>query len=123
MFIIRILQAGGTWPQVAHSFYLTFSKLFFVVGVSMLATPSLLGIKGDFFFWLMDTKMFNFMAKVSFWTYLIHYMVVEFVCYRQKTDFYFDVGDVFTLYVPVTVIAMFLGFLGTVLVENPFAKL
>jgi peptidoglycan/LPS O-acetylase OafA/YrhL len=89
----------------------------------MLATPSLLGIKNDFFFWLMDTKTFNFMAKVSFWTYLIHYMVVEFVCYRQQTDFYYDVGDVLTLYVPITVISMFLGFLGTVLVENPFAKL
>jgi peptidoglycan/LPS O-acetylase OafA/YrhL len=89
----------------------------------MLATPSLLGIKNDLFFWLMDTKMFNFMAKISFWTYLIHYMVVEFVCFNQKTDFYYDIPDVFMLFVSVTVIAMFFGFLGTVIVENPFAKL
>jgi hypothetical protein len=123
IFIIRILQAGGKWPQIAHSLYLTLTKLFFVIGVSMLATPSLLGIKNDLFFWLMDTKMFNFMAKVSFWTYLIHYMIVEFVCFKQKTDYYYDVGDVFTLYVPVTVIAMFFGFIGTLLVESPFATL
>jgi peptidoglycan/LPS O-acetylase OafA/YrhL len=89
----------------------------------MLATPALLGIKHDWFFWLMDTKFFNFIAKISFWTYLIHYMIIEFICYRQKTDFYYDVGDVLSLYIPAAVIAMFFGFIGTLLIENPFAKL
>lgn len=78
IFIPRTLQANTTyaWPQWLHSFYLTFTKLFFVMGVSMLATPALLGIKNDWFFFLMDTKIFNFIAKISFWTYLIHYMIV-----------------------------------------------
>ena len=74
--IPRTLQVGHKWPQVVHSFYLTFGKLFFVMGVSMLVTPALLGIKNDLVYFLMDTKLFNFTAKISFWTYLIHYMVV-----------------------------------------------
>lgn len=82
----------------------------------MLVTPSLLGIKNDWFFFLMDTKVFNFIAKISFWTYLIHYMVVEYVSFTQKIDYYYNVGDVFTLYFPVALISMFFGFVGTVLV-------
>lgn len=74
--IPRTLQVGHIWPQTVHSIYLTFTKLFFVIGVSLLASPSLLGIKDDFFFWLMDTKIANSIAKISFWTYLIHYMIV-----------------------------------------------
>lgn len=121
--IPRTLQVGHTWPQWVHSSYLTLSKLFFVIGVSLLASPCLLGIKDDFFFWLMDTKIANFIAKISFWTYLIHYMIIEYSCFVQKVDYYYDVGDVLTLYFPVALIAMSFGFVGTLLVETPFAKL
>lgn len=72
---------------------------------------------------MMDTKLFNFIAKISFWTYLIHYMVIEHACYTQKIDFYYKVGDIFTLYFPVALIAMVFGLLGTLLVEVPFGKL
>lgn len=71
----------------------------------------------------MDTKIANFIAKISFWTYLIHYMIIEHSCFIQKVDYYYDVGDVLTLYFPVSLIAMGFGFVGTLLVEQPFAKL
>jgi peptidoglycan/LPS O-acetylase OafA/YrhL len=119
LFIIvipRTLQVGHKWPQIAHTFYLTFTKLFFVIGVSMLVTPALLGIKNDLVFFLMDTKFFNFIGKISFWTYLIHYMVIEHATYVQKLDYYFDVNDVFMLYIPVAILAMVYGFFGTILV-------
>lgn len=89
--IVRTLQLDYKWPQAIHSLYLTVSKLFFVMGVSMLVTPALLGIKNDLVFFLMDTKLFNFIAKISFWTYLIHYMVIEHSCFVQKLDFYYNV--------------------------------
>jgi len=123
VFIPRTLQVGHKWPQVMHSFYLTFTKLLFVVGVSLMVTPSLLGLKNDLVFWLMDTKLFNFIAKISFWTYLIHYMIIEYICYTQKVDFYYDVGDILTIYIPVCIFSMFFGFVGTLLIETPFAKL
>lgn len=123
VLIPRTLQVGHTWPQPVHSTYLTFSKLFFVMGVSMLVTPTLVGIKNDLFYFLMDTKLFNFVAKISFWTYLIHYMIIEHSCYIQKLDFYYDTRDVLTLYFPVALIAMGFGLMGTLLIEIPFAKL
>lgn len=89
----------------------------------MLVTPTLVGVKNDLFFFLMDTKLFNFIAKISFWTYLIHYMVIEHSCFVQKLDFYYDVNDVLTIYIPVAIIAMSFGLVGTLLIEVPFAKL
>lgn len=50
-------------------------------------------------------------------------MIIEFVCYTQKVDYYYTVRDVLTLYIPVAILSMFFGFIGTLLIENPFAKL
>lgn len=119
----RSLQVGHQWPQFAHSLYLTSTKLLFVVGISLLCIPSLLGAKNDFFFWLMDTKLFNFIAKISFVTYLVHYMVINYLHYTQKVDYYYDDGDILTLYVPLVLVSMIFGFIGTLMVEVPFGKI
>ena len=123
VLIPRTLQVGHHWPQAIHSLYLTFGKFFFVIGVSMILTPALLKVQDDFIFFLLDTKFFNFTSKISFWTYLVHYMIIEVVAYGQKTDFYYSIGNVLYLYFGIVFISMFFGFVGTMLVEVPFAKL
>lgn len=116
VLIPRMLQVDGTaWPQWIHSLYLSTGKVFFVLGMYLSILPSLLDIP-SFAFFIMDTKFFNFVAKVSFWTYLIHYMVVLQITYRQKTDFYYSVGDVIPLYIPTAAISLFLGLIGTLIV-------
>lgn len=115
VLIPRTLQVGGHWPQYLHSFYLSTGKIFFVIGMFSTVIPSLLDIP-NFTFFIMDTKFFNFIAKISFWTYLIHYMVVLQVNYRQKIDFYFSVGDIMPMYFPIALISLILGFIGTLLV-------
>ena len=125
MFIIlipRTLQVDIKWPQTIHSLYLSLGKALFVVALYLMILPSILGVS-NFTFFIMDTKFFNFISKVSFWTYLIHYMVVLQVSYRQKIDFYYTIYDVIPLYIPVAAISVFLGMMGTILVELPFAKL
>lgn len=123
IYIPRTLQVGYEWPQVVHSLYLTTTKLFFVMGVALLVTPSLLGIKNDMVFFIADTKFFHYIGKISFWTYLIHYMFVLHVSYTQRVDFYYDTRDIFSLYMPVAMLSMLFGALGTLLVEVPFAKI
>ena len=123
IYVPRFLQLGYKWPQVAHSLYLTTTKLFFVIGVSLLVTPSLLGLKNDLVFFITDTKFFHYIGKVSFWTYLIHYMFVLLVNYQQRVDFYYDVRNIFSLYVPVVIMSIVGGAIGTILIEVPFAKL
>jgi peptidoglycan/LPS O-acetylase OafA/YrhL len=90
LLIPRTLQLGNTWPQSVHSFYLSAGKVFFVLGLYIMILPSLLDIQNITFF-LMDTKIFNFISKISFWTYLIHYMIIVQIAYSQKVDFYYTV--------------------------------
>lgn len=117
VLIPRMLQVNDSsaWPQWFHSFYLSTGKVFFVLGLYLSILPSLLDIP-NFAFFIMDTKFFNFIAKISFWTYLIHYMVILQITYRQKTDFYYSVGNVFPLYIPTSAISLFLGLIGTLIV-------
>jgi peptidoglycan/LPS O-acetylase OafA/YrhL len=74
------LQLGNTWPEAAHAIYLSIEKISFTFGVYLLIIPSLLEIPNMTFF-LMDTKFFNFTGKISFWVYLIHFMIVEKMSY------------------------------------------
>lgn len=122
VLIPRTLQVHMVWPQAIHSLYLSTGKVIFVLGTYMMILPSLLDVPNMTFF-IMDTQFFNFISKISFWTYLIHYMVVMQIIYRQKIDFYYSVSDIIPLYIPSAIISLFMGFLGTIFVEVPFAKM
>lgn len=106
LFIILIPRtAQGDdhyWPQLVHSFFLTYSKLAFVLGLALLILPSLLGIKGIVSF-MLDTKAFNFIAKISFWTYLIHLTVMNAWITSIKIDFYYAYVPLFGLAATTTV--------------------
>jgi peptidoglycan/LPS O-acetylase OafA/YrhL len=84
--------------------------------------PTLLEVPNISFF-LLDTKFFNAISKISFWVYLFHFMVVEFVSYGEKVDFYYTPETIVPLYIAIATISVFFAFLGTVLVEVPFSKL
>jgi hypothetical protein len=45
--------------------------------------PATVGFK-DFVIVLFDTKLFSIVGKISFWTYLIHYMVIMRNSYNLK---------------------------------------
>lgn len=92
-----------------------------MVGVALIIFPSLLGIKGLVRF-TMDTKAFNFIAKISFWTYLIHLTIMYRWITSIKIDFYYAYLPLFTLFVTTAAQSMLLGFTLSVLVELPFAK-
>ena len=116
------LQLGNLWPQWAHGVYLSFEKLSFTFAIYLLVIPTLLEIPNIAFF-LLDTKFFNCISKISFWVYLIHFMIVQEFCYGQKVDFYYTSETIIPLYISIAMISLFFGFLGTMLVEIPFAKL
>lgn len=122
VLVPRSLQMNAVWPQWCHSLYLSTGKVFFVLGMYSTILPTLLDLP-NFTFFIMDTKVFNFIAKISFWTYLIHYMVVLQITYRQKIDFYYSVGDILPIYIPTAAISLFFGFIGTLIVEVPFGKM
>ena len=121
IFILRTLQAGQKWDQIWHSLYACLEKPFFIIGLIMVTFPSVLGCKGSFFRLLLESKILNFMAKISFCTYLVHFMVIlQFVSSRTY-DNYFSLLDTFTLYLGALVVSCFFGFLMTIFVELPFS--
>ena len=109
------LQVGNTWPQWAHGAYLSFEKISFTFGIYLLVLPTLLEVPNMAFF-LLDTKFFNFISKISFWVYLIHFMIVEKISYEQKVDFYYTAETIIPLYLSIATCSLFFGFLGTMLV-------
>lgn len=77
------------WSQLSHSLFLTYSKLIFVIGIAIIILPSLLGTNSIVRF-TMDTKIFNLIAKISFWTYLIHLTIMYRWIFSMQIDFYYS---------------------------------
>jgi hypothetical protein len=50
-------------------------------------------------------------------------MVVEFVSFGEKVDFYYTPETIVPLYIAIATISIFFAFIGTMLVEVPFSKL
>lgn len=129
VFIPRTAQGSAHyWPQFVHSIYLTYGKIIFVFGLSIMILPSLVmrpsekGSKSLVHF-LMDTKAFNYIAKVSFWSYLIHltFLIVYFG--TRFSDFYYSFTPSFGLFICFAVISILSGTIFVYLVESPFTQL
>lgn len=71
----------------------------------------------------MDTKTFNFIAKVSFCTYLLHLAFILVYYGSTKSDFYYAFYPVLVLFVSFSVISIISGTVLVYMVEAPFAKL
>lgn len=123
MLIPRTAQGDKNhWSQLTHSLFLTYSKLAFIIGLTFLILPSLLGVEGLVRF-TMDTKAFNFMGKISFWTYLIHLTIMFRWITSIQIDFYYAYVPLFVLFVSSATQSMLVGFVFCVLVEVPFVGL
>lgn len=58
---------------------------------------------------IMDTKAFNFLAKVSFWTYLIH-LTVLFVYFGTRFfDYYYAFLPSYIVFIASAVVSIFWG--------------
>lgn len=123
VFVPRSLQENGNWDQVWHSLYLVSSRLLFNVGILLVILPTLLGLKTSFFRTILDTKLFNFIAKISFCVYLVHYIVLSQEIAYRAYDVYYYPKDIYIQFIGVLVLSCFFGFILTVTVELPFSHL
>lgn len=71
----------------------------------------------------MDTKIFSYIAKISFWTYLIHLTILLLAFGSTKIDFYYAMTPAFVLFVSFSVMSMLSGTVFFYLVEAPFSKI
>ena len=114
---------GSKWPQQVHSLYWALSKPLFIIGLFMTTLPSILGFRHSFFELALSNKLLMFIARVSFCTYLVHLMVIYQFIYVQNADIYYQITEIFVVYLGILVISLALGFTLTMLVEVPFSNL
>jgi len=122
-FIPRLLQVGYVWPQSLHSLYISLSKIIFIFGVICTVLPTTLGFKHSFLNLILTPKIFHFIARISFCTYLVHLMIVFQFVYTRTYDLYYNITDMFVVYMGILVISLFFGFLMTLIIEVPFSNL
>lgn len=123
VLIPRTLQQGIKWTQFIHSLYLTFSKFIFVIALYIALLPSLLTSQKSVISLMLDTKCFNFIAKISFCTYLLHLNVVLGWMNSRTYSRYFTIVPTWTEYCAILIISLALGLIMTVLIEIPFMKM
>jgi peptidoglycan/LPS O-acetylase OafA/YrhL len=121
--IVRTLQVGNEWPQYLHSLYQSLAKLIFVMGLSLTILPSLLGCKDSVINFVMDTRLFNFIAKISFCTYLIHLTILEIWVQSRTYSRYYTTIPTFVEFGGILVLSIIAGLIMTFLIELPFSKL
>ncbi len=107
---------------MAHSFYNSLSKPFFILGVFLTALPSILGIHHSFFNLTLNAKIFVLIARISFCTYLVHIFILFQYIYSRTYDTYYGLIDIFIYYSGLLVLCLLCGFLATVMVEVPLGN-
>lgn len=116
-------HSGAKWPQAVHSIYYTTSKPIFLFGLILAVLPSCLGIRHSFFNLILNAKVFVFIARISFCTYLVHLMVIDQYLQSRTYDIYYSLLDQFMVYLGQLPIILVLGFVMTVTIEIPFGHL
>jgi peptidoglycan/LPS O-acetylase OafA/YrhL len=91
--------------------------------MTMTILPSMLGHGHSFFNLIMTSSAFHFIARISFCTYLVHLMVLYNFTLSRNYNVYYNIIDNFIAYLGILVLSLVFGFITTVLIELPFAKL
>ena len=130
VFIPRPLQLGTaysnieyTWPQWIHSLYFTFSKPIFIGGMIMTFLPSILSIRHSIINTILTARVFFFLARISFCTYLVHLFVIFQFLYSRSYDVYYDIKETFSIFIRLVPIILFLGLVMTLVIEVPFGNM
>lgn len=74
--LIPVQKDYNNWTPAQHHSYTAFAKCAFVVGLALLFLPTMLGNKGDLVGKILGAKIWTPLARVSFCTYLIHFIVI-----------------------------------------------
>jgi peptidoglycan/LPS O-acetylase OafA/YrhL len=85
--------------------------------------PSILGIKHSFFRTILTAKIFTFISRISFCTYLVHLMVVYQYIYTRSYDIYYNIKDMFVIFIGFLPLILTFGAAATILIEVPFSNL
>ncbi|EAS07221.1 acyltransferase family protein (macronuclear) [Tetrahymena thermophila SB210] len=120
----RPLQVNGQnyWNQGFQNFWFGTCRTIYVVGIILVLLPGMCGSQ-DFLMKVMSSKIFQFIAKLTFQGYLIHYIVLTFSLWNFKDSLYVNNENILQLYSTELVFTLSLSLLFVILIEQPFTNL
>lgn len=123
IFIPRTSQIGYRWNTLINAIYLTFSKPLYVLGLSLVIAPTLLGFKNSYVKIILDNKFTNSISKITFMMYLIHLMIIMQYIYSSKVEVYYSIIPLFGLFIAHSAISAIVALFLVCTIEIPFYKL
>ena len=115
--------SGAYWPQWLQSLYTIGSKPIFILGIIITILPSCLGITHSFFNLILNVKVFTWIARISFCTYLVHLIVIQHFLSSRFYDVYYNITDLWVIYFSLLLSSLFFGFVTTMTIEVPFSNM
>lgn len=106
--IPRTSQVGYLWGRLENSLYLTFSKILFMIGLSLLIFPSLLGFN-SIINAILNNKFTHIVSKISFMVYLTHLFVILQYSFNKKTESYYSIVPLFNLFIAHATLALIIA--------------
>jgi peptidoglycan/LPS O-acetylase OafA/YrhL len=89
IWIVLPYQTGSQiWSTVAHAFYNSLNRVFFVLGIMMCVFAAMFGCENDPSRYILGHRMFSPLAKVSFCIYLVHFIVIMGGTFSSRMDLY-----------------------------------
>jgi len=106
----RLLNGEAQWAQLDHSLYLATGHLGFTLGMLLMLLPMLLGYPNPIQTFL-EVELLQLMAKLSFSSYMIHYILLTVMACAVVTDQYISPWQAFIYGCSDIVIVLICGFL------------
>lgn len=110
------------FSQLFNTFYMTFTKPLFVIGLNMVLFPILLG-RGKFLRAILGHDFWTPFARLSFGVFLLHATFMNFEAFNRERAIWANMNSNTTLFIAWTGVAFMASFLFTIFVETPCANL
>ncbi|KAL4436160.1 hypothetical protein ABPG74_018144 [Tetrahymena malaccensis] len=118
------LQVNGQnyWNEGFQNFWFGTCRTFYVVGIILVLIPGMCGSQ-DLLMKVMSSKIFQFIAKLTFQGYLIHYIVLTFSLWNYKDSLYVNNENILQLYFTELLLTLSFSLVFVILIEQPFTNL
>ena len=110
------------WEHHNRYLWFGFYRILFILGLSCILLPILLG-HGTLVFKFLSASVWTPLARISFATYLIHYMILYIIFGSLKTGYYLCDANLFTDVLTACICSFAAGLPISLMVESPFMGL
>lgn len=117
-----IVNGRQSWPTLVQNLWNAFVRFVYCFAVGLVCIPCMMGSK-DFVVKILGSKAFTFLARITYCSYLVHYMClqVQIMSLGQGQQWSYTISS--ALFVLGVVLAIIFASLMNLVIELPFMNL